>query len=242
MRKWSNCAGHSGLRAIIACSSATCSATASESAGLTQNHPLPRDAELLRLMQPARFGGFEYGFTELNDVVVEIGRSCGPPCSRGSAPSISGSSPHSPAQNGGQIPTRSLAVRMLGRRMQSEPRAASRFRANGVCQQARSNKVAAESPIIDLLTVRCRKGRVSQMGRVTPFVPRALRGHNRTFANCDSAVASRTGSAIRLGMCTECCGPFILGIRPEGGQACAPVESVLTQEAEGNVHFLGESE
>jgi alkylation response protein AidB-like acyl-CoA dehydrogenase len=36
-----------------------------------------RDAELFRLMQPARFGGFEYGFTELIDIVFEIGRGCG---------------------------------------------------------------------------------------------------------------------------------------------------------------------
>jgi alkylation response protein AidB-like acyl-CoA dehydrogenase len=36
-----------------------------------------RDAGLFRLMQPARFGGFEYGFTELIDIVFEIGRGCG---------------------------------------------------------------------------------------------------------------------------------------------------------------------
>jgi len=36
-----------------------------------------RDAELFRLMQPSRFGGFEYGFTELIDIVFEIGRGCG---------------------------------------------------------------------------------------------------------------------------------------------------------------------
>jgi resorcinol 4-hydroxylase (FADH2) len=36
-----------------------------------------REAQLFRLMQPARFGGFEYGFTELIDVVFEIGRGCG---------------------------------------------------------------------------------------------------------------------------------------------------------------------
>ncbi|HSU63598.1 MAG TPA: acyl-CoA dehydrogenase family protein, partial [Burkholderiales bacterium] len=36
-----------------------------------------RDADLYRLMQPARFGGFEYGFTELIDIVFEIGRGCG---------------------------------------------------------------------------------------------------------------------------------------------------------------------
>jgi len=36
-----------------------------------------RDADLFRLMQPARFGGFEYGFTELIDIVFEIGRGCG---------------------------------------------------------------------------------------------------------------------------------------------------------------------
>jgi resorcinol 4-hydroxylase (FADH2) len=38
---------------------------------------LLREAELFRLMQPARFGGFEYGFTELIDIVFEIGRGCG---------------------------------------------------------------------------------------------------------------------------------------------------------------------
>src|SRR3982074_905130 len=36
-----------------------------------------READLFRLMQPARFGGFEYGFTELIDIVFEIGRGCG---------------------------------------------------------------------------------------------------------------------------------------------------------------------
>jgi resorcinol 4-hydroxylase (FADH2) len=36
-----------------------------------------READLFRLMQPARFGGFEYGFTELIDIVCEIGRGCG---------------------------------------------------------------------------------------------------------------------------------------------------------------------
>jgi alkylation response protein AidB-like acyl-CoA dehydrogenase len=36
-----------------------------------------READLFRLMQPARFGGFEYGFTGLIDIVFEIGRGCG---------------------------------------------------------------------------------------------------------------------------------------------------------------------
>jgi alkylation response protein AidB-like acyl-CoA dehydrogenase len=36
-----------------------------------------RDADLIRLMQPARFGGFEYGFTDLLDLEIEIGRGCG---------------------------------------------------------------------------------------------------------------------------------------------------------------------
>ena len=31
------------------------------------------DADLFRLMQPARFGGFEYGFTELLDLSSELG-------------------------------------------------------------------------------------------------------------------------------------------------------------------------
>lgn len=35
------------------------------------------DADLIRLMQPARYGGFEYGFTELLDLEIEIGRGCG---------------------------------------------------------------------------------------------------------------------------------------------------------------------
>lgn len=36
-----------------------------------------RDADLYRLMQPARFGGFEYGFSALIEVTAEIGRGCG---------------------------------------------------------------------------------------------------------------------------------------------------------------------
>jgi resorcinol 4-hydroxylase (FADH2) len=36
-----------------------------------------RDAELFKLMQPARFGGFEYGFTDFIDVNIEIGQGCG---------------------------------------------------------------------------------------------------------------------------------------------------------------------
>lgn len=36
-----------------------------------------RDADLYRLMQPARFGGYEYGFSELIDITAEIGRGCG---------------------------------------------------------------------------------------------------------------------------------------------------------------------
>jgi alkylation response protein AidB-like acyl-CoA dehydrogenase len=36
-----------------------------------------RDAELFKLMQPAHFGGFEYGFTELMDINFEIGQGCG---------------------------------------------------------------------------------------------------------------------------------------------------------------------
>ena len=35
-----------------------------------------RDADLFRLMMPARFGGFEYGFAEFIDIVVELGRGC----------------------------------------------------------------------------------------------------------------------------------------------------------------------
>ncbi|MSQ70977.1 MAG: flavin-dependent monooxygenase [Betaproteobacteria bacterium] len=34
------------------------------------------DADLFRLMQPARFGGFEYGFTELMDISSELARGC----------------------------------------------------------------------------------------------------------------------------------------------------------------------
>jgi alkylation response protein AidB-like acyl-CoA dehydrogenase len=36
-----------------------------------------RRAELFRLMQPARFGGFEYGFDVFADVVTTIARGCG---------------------------------------------------------------------------------------------------------------------------------------------------------------------
>ncbi|MEO7404851.1 MAG: acyl-CoA dehydrogenase family protein [Burkholderiales bacterium] len=35
-----------------------------------------RDTELFRLMQPARFGGFEYGFSELMTLSMEIGSGC----------------------------------------------------------------------------------------------------------------------------------------------------------------------
>ncbi len=35
-----------------------------------------QEAEFARLMQPARFGGFEYGFIELVDLVTQIGRGC----------------------------------------------------------------------------------------------------------------------------------------------------------------------
>lgn len=36
-----------------------------------------RDAGVFKLMQPRRFGGFEYGFTEFIDVNCEIARGCG---------------------------------------------------------------------------------------------------------------------------------------------------------------------
>lgn len=36
-----------------------------------------RDAELFKLMQPARFGGFEYGFSELVEINFELARGCG---------------------------------------------------------------------------------------------------------------------------------------------------------------------
>jgi resorcinol 4-hydroxylase (FADH2) len=35
-----------------------------------------RDAGFFRLMQPARFGGYEYGFTAFFDVISELGRGC----------------------------------------------------------------------------------------------------------------------------------------------------------------------
>jgi len=38
---------------------------------------LIRDAELFKLMQPARFGGYEYGFSELIGISFEIARGCG---------------------------------------------------------------------------------------------------------------------------------------------------------------------
>jgi 3-hydroxy-9,10-secoandrosta-1,3,5(10)-triene-9,17-dione monooxygenase len=36
-----------------------------------------RDAELIKLVRPARFGGFEYGLPELAQVAFELGRVCG---------------------------------------------------------------------------------------------------------------------------------------------------------------------
>lgn len=36
-----------------------------------------RDAELTKLVRPARFGGFEYGLTELAQVAYELGSACG---------------------------------------------------------------------------------------------------------------------------------------------------------------------
>lgn len=36
-----------------------------------------RAAELFKLMQPARFGGFEYGFSELLEINFELARGCG---------------------------------------------------------------------------------------------------------------------------------------------------------------------
>lgn len=38
---------------------------------------LIREAELFKLMQPRRFGGFEYGFTEFLDVNFELAQGCG---------------------------------------------------------------------------------------------------------------------------------------------------------------------
>src|SRR6202041_3122384 len=35
-----------------------------------------RRAGFFRLMQPARYGGFEYGFTAFMDVIIELGRAC----------------------------------------------------------------------------------------------------------------------------------------------------------------------
>ena len=36
-----------------------------------------RDTTVFRLMQPARFGGYEYGPAELAEVGFELGRACG---------------------------------------------------------------------------------------------------------------------------------------------------------------------
>ena len=36
-----------------------------------------REAAVFRLMQPARFGGYEYGPAELAEVGFELGRACG---------------------------------------------------------------------------------------------------------------------------------------------------------------------
>jgi alkylation response protein AidB-like acyl-CoA dehydrogenase len=41
------------------------------------NMQMLRDADLFSLMRPARYGGFEYGFTELLELGSEIGRGCG---------------------------------------------------------------------------------------------------------------------------------------------------------------------
>ena len=38
---------------------------------------LLREAELTKLMRPARFGGFEYGTGELAQIAFELGRACG---------------------------------------------------------------------------------------------------------------------------------------------------------------------
>jgi resorcinol 4-hydroxylase (FADH2) len=35
-----------------------------------------REAGLFRLMQPARYGGYEYGFSQLMDLSIELGRAC----------------------------------------------------------------------------------------------------------------------------------------------------------------------
>src|SRR5271170_4958299 len=35
-----------------------------------------REAGIFRLMQPARYGGYEYGFTAFIDVISELGRGC----------------------------------------------------------------------------------------------------------------------------------------------------------------------
>ena len=44
-----------------------------------------RQAGIFRLMQPARYGGYEYGFTAFIDVISELGRVARP--QRGVAPS-----------------------------------------------------------------------------------------------------------------------------------------------------------
>jgi 3-hydroxy-9,10-secoandrosta-1,3,5(10)-triene-9,17-dione monooxygenase len=36
-----------------------------------------RDAELIKLVRPARFGGFEYGLSELAQIAFELGQACG---------------------------------------------------------------------------------------------------------------------------------------------------------------------
>jgi resorcinol 4-hydroxylase (FADH2) len=36
-----------------------------------------RDADVFRLMQPQRFGGYEYGPAELAQIGFELGRACG---------------------------------------------------------------------------------------------------------------------------------------------------------------------
>src|ERR1700691_1606268 len=38
---------------------------------------LLREAELTKLVRPARFGGFEYGTSELAQIAFELGRACG---------------------------------------------------------------------------------------------------------------------------------------------------------------------
>jgi resorcinol 4-hydroxylase (FADH2) len=52
-------------------------ATAKAKRLLAETMDALRDADVFRMMQPARFGGYEYGPAELAQIGFELGRACG---------------------------------------------------------------------------------------------------------------------------------------------------------------------